>query len=167
MTITAPSAKKARTFSFLDNTALNMVLVFPAGTDTTRAENALEAFDLLKLPDAIRDRLALAGLRTVLQQRTSDTDAGPAKLVAMRNVYNYWRTTAQWEKPREGFTGNRVPAWLPSAIQAAKGCSSSIALASANKAALSADKEQWAALLAKYAPFREEAGDESVDLLAD
>lgn len=165
MTLPAASAKKARTFSFVDSSALNMVLVFPAGTDTDKAENVLASFDLLKLPEVIRDRLALAGLRTVLQQRTSDTDAGPAKLVAMNNVYNYWRTTAQWEKPREGFTGNRIPAWLPGAVQKAKGCTAAIALASLEKAAASADKDTWKALVASYEKYREVATDEAVDLL--
>ena len=160
--------ERKRTFSFVDDLTLNAVKVFNAGADTDK-DTPLAVWKLEDLPQAIRDRLALAGLRTVPQQRASDIDAGPAKLDAMRAMYDYWKATGEWDRPKTGNTGSRIPAWLPAAVVAAfatagKPITQAVAHASLEKSARELNKDDWAKLLKKYEPHKATSATETVDL---
>jgi hypothetical protein len=58
-----------------------------------------ETFRLGELPEAIRAVSDLYGLSKLLQDRSSDTDSGPAKLDAMREVMAMFKA-GQYEKER-------------------------------------------------------------------
>lgn len=160
--------ERKRTLSFTDDLSANRVHVFNAGADTAK-DTPITSFDLDALPVGIRSRLALAGLRTVLQQRTSDIDAGPAKLDAMRAMYDYWKATGEWDRPKTGNLASRIPAWLPAAVVAAftaagKPITPAVAQASLEKSARELDKDDWAELLKKYEPYKATSATETVDL---
>lgn len=58
-----------------------------------------ETFEARSIPDNIKTNVALYGLSKLLQDRSSDTDSGPDKLDAMREVYTMLRE-GKWEKER-------------------------------------------------------------------
>lgn len=58
-----------------------------------------ESFDARSVADNIKTNVALYGLSKLLQDRSSDTDTGPEKLAAMREVYEMLKA-GQWEKQR-------------------------------------------------------------------
>lgn len=58
-----------------------------------------ESFDARALPDNIKPTVALYGLSKLLQDRSSDTDSGPEKLAAMREVYEMFKS-GQYERER-------------------------------------------------------------------
>lgn len=114
-----PKPKKERTFLWVDDRMANVVRCYAAGADPKK-DVPLAEYRLDELPTSIQERLALAGLRTVLQQRASSVDAGPAKIEAMQAVYDHWQATAEWEMTGESGPRNVAPAWLLAAILAAK-----------------------------------------------
>ena len=159
--------ERKRTFLFVDDLTANAVKVFSAGSNPDK-DTPLAVWTLESLPQAIRDRLALAGLRTVPQQRASD-DSGSVKLDEMNALLAYWRQTGQYTRPKTGNTGSRIPAWLPAAVVAAftaagKPITDAVAHASLEKSARELDKDDWAELLKKYEPYKATSATETVDL---
>lgn len=59
-----------------------------------------ESFAAREIADGIKTNVALYGLSKLLQDRSSDTDTGPEKLDAMREVFAMLRG-GQWEKERK------------------------------------------------------------------
>jgi hypothetical protein len=58
-----------------------------------------EVFQARELPDNIKPTVALYGLSKLLQDRSSDTDSGPEKLDAMREVFAMFKA-GQYERER-------------------------------------------------------------------
>jgi len=58
-----------------------------------------ESFAARELPDNIKPTVALYGLSKLLQDRSSDTDSGPEKLDAMREVFAMFKA-GQYERER-------------------------------------------------------------------
>lgn len=58
-----------------------------------------ETFKANELADNIKPTVALYGLSKLLQDRSSDTDSGPEKLDAMREVFSMFKS-GQYEKER-------------------------------------------------------------------
>ena len=155
--------ERKRTFLFVDVPAEKAVKVFPAGSNPDKDE-PLAVWSLSSLPQEIRDRLALAGLRTVPQQRASDSDAGPDKLAEMNAVIDYWRETGKYTKDKTGNLTARIPAWLPAAVKKAAPQLSEAVIMKSLEVAAAGNREEWDRLIKKYSPYRETAPAEAVDL---
>lgn len=59
----------------------------------------VETFQAREVADSIKPTVALYGLSKLLQDRSSDTDSGPEKLDAMREVFSMFKA-GQYERER-------------------------------------------------------------------
>lgn len=92
----------------------NWLVKLDTDTDTvlflTRADKMVrQRFALRELPTAIREKLALRGLKVTLEERTSEIPGAAltAKMEGRQEVYDLWLTGA-WEKERQGGPGFTV-----------------------------------------------------------
>ena len=122
-----------------------------------------EVFNWADVDPKIQDQLKLAGLSTVLQQRTSDVKADPVnKLNAMVVVFERF-TEGEWAKEREG--GARVVAPVIEVMATLKGVTEAVIQKSWSKQS----DEFKDAVMKKYAAEIDEvitkrAASEEVDL---
>lgn len=102
-------------------------------------------FDWADIDEAIQQQLKLAGLSTVLQQRTSDVKADPVgKLAAMIEVFDRF-VDGEWAKEREG--GARIVAPIIEVLADLKG----VTEAAIQKSWAKQDDAFKEAVLKKYA----------------
>jgi hypothetical protein len=100
-----------------------------------------ETFNARELPDSIKPTVALYGLSKLLQDRSSDTDSGPSKLDAMREIFAMFKA-GQYERERRA--GAPVVSAEVEALASLKG----ITVAQAQAALRKYTKEQREKILA-------------------
>jgi hypothetical protein len=79
-----------------DDATVNVSVIERESGDVVESES----FNAKELPDNIRPTVALYGLSKLLQDRSSDTDSGPEKLDAMREVFAMFKA-GQYERERK------------------------------------------------------------------
>jgi len=96
MPITEKSAYRLSVELKADDATVNVQVIERESGDVVESET----FQARDIADSIKTNVALYGLSKLLQDRSSDTDSGPEKLDAMREVYAMLRG-GQWEKERK------------------------------------------------------------------
>lgn len=89
-----------------------------------------ETFNVNELPDSIKRLSTLYGVSKLLQDRSSETDSGPAKLDAMRGVFAMFKA-GQYERERKA--GAPVVSAEVEALAQLKGCTVAQAQAALRK----------------------------------
>lgn len=79
-----------------DDATVNVQVIERESGDAVESET----FQAREVHDNIKANVALYGLSKLLQDRSSDTDSGPEKLDAMREVFAMLKA-GQWEKERK------------------------------------------------------------------
>ena len=147
-------AKKERVYMYVEDVARSEVRMYEHGSDP-RIARAVLTMELNKLPQNIRDMLALVGLKTVPQQRASNIPAGPAKLAHMQKVLDHWAGTGEWELPREGGPRNIAPVWLAAAIaKAMPGASQGQIFATIERDRERLSGDDWKAFLVRMEKYK-------------
>lgn len=95
MPITEKSAYRLAVELKTEDATVNVQVIERESGDVVESET----FQARELPDSIKPMVALYGLSKLLQDRSSDTDSGPEKLDAMREVYNMFKA-GQYERER-------------------------------------------------------------------
>ena len=96
MPITEKSAYRLSVELKAEDATVNVQVIERESGDTVETE----VFQAREVADAIKTNVALYGLSKLLQDRSSDTDSGPEKLDAMREVFAMLKS-GQWEKERK------------------------------------------------------------------
>ncbi len=96
MPITEKSAFRLSVELKADDATVNVQVIDRESGDAVESE----VFNAKELPENIRPVVALYGLSKLLQDRSSDTDSGPEKLDAMREVFAMFKA-GQYERERK------------------------------------------------------------------
>lgn len=96
MPITEKSAYRLSVDLKAEDATVNVQVIERESGDVVETET----FQAREVADAIKTNVALYGLSKLLQDRSSDTDSGPEKLDAMREVFSMLKS-GQWEKERK------------------------------------------------------------------
>lgn len=96
MPITEKSAYRLSVDLKADDATVNVQVIERESGDVVESET----FHAREVADNIKTNVALYGLSKLLQDRSSDTDSGPEKLDAMRDVMSMLKA-GQWEKERK------------------------------------------------------------------
>lgn len=96
MPITEKSAYRLSVELKSDDATVNVQVIERESGDVVETET----FNAREIPDTLKTNVALYGLSKLLQDRSSDTDSGPEKLDAMRDVFSMLKSGA-WEKERK------------------------------------------------------------------
>lgn len=96
MPITEKSAYRLSVELKADDATVNVQVIERESGDVVETET----FQARDVADSIKTNVALYGLSKLLQDRSSDTDSGPEKLDAMRDVFSMLKS-GQWEKERK------------------------------------------------------------------
>lgn len=96
MPITEKSAYRLSVELKAEDATVNVQVIERESGDTVETE----VFQAREVADGIKTNVALYGLSKLLQDRSSDTDSGPEKLDAMREVFAMLKA-GQWEKERK------------------------------------------------------------------
>jgi hypothetical protein len=96
MPITEKSTYRLSVELKADDATVNVSVIERESGDVVESES----FNAKELPDNIRPTVALYGLSKLLQDRSSDTDSGPEKLDAMREVFSMFKA-GQYERERK------------------------------------------------------------------
>lgn len=96
MPITEKSAYRLSVELKADDATVNVQVIERESGDVVETET----FQAREVADTIKTNVALYGLSKLLQDRSSDTDSGPEKLDAMRDVFAMLKG-GQWEKERK------------------------------------------------------------------
>lgn len=124
--------------TFTDSGIVRIALVKRAD----KSELAHRLYDPAKLPDEMQDRLLLAGVSTVLQQRASQDDVMD-KFETMDKVWEAW-TNGKWELERE--SGPRQVAAIIEVLAQVKG----VSIAAIQKSWAKLSEEQKGQLKDRY-----------------
>lgn len=96
MPITEKSAYRLSVELKAEDATVNVQVIERESGDVVETET----FAAREVADGIKTNVALYGLSKLLQDRSSDTDSGPEKLDAMREVFSMLKG-GQWEKERK------------------------------------------------------------------
>ena len=96
MPITEKSAYRLSVELKADDATVNVQVIERESGEVVESET----FQAREVADNIKTNVALYGLSKLLQDRSSDTDSGPEKLDAMREVFSMLKG-GQWEKERK------------------------------------------------------------------
>ena len=95
--------------------ALNGVLTVKGRKDSAQ-EGVIRTYHLADYPDAIRQKIADAGYKSVFQQRTSQVDSDELKLVAWDELDAMFQL-GDWEKEGGARGAPVVAAWIEAAAE--------------------------------------------------